>query len=123
MMRLCVIVIVAMLLGGGAGFAQVNLPGMSDPNAGAMPALDSLGNPSAINSVRLGKTPPDQLPAALMPLSLVPEKDIGSLPANLLQLRRMLDAGLVGRADDDGRLHAIDTRLGRQQRRILHRNL
>jgi hypothetical protein len=51
MMRLCVIVIVPMLLGSGAGFAQVNLPGMSDLNTGAMPVLDSLGNPSAIGGM------------------------------------------------------------------------
>jgi hypothetical protein len=50
-LRLCMIVTIATLLGSGAGLAQVTLPGMSIPNAGATQPSDSVANPSPIGGM------------------------------------------------------------------------
>jgi hypothetical protein len=51
MMRLCVIVTVATLLGGDAGFTQVTLPDMSAQAALATPASDTVATPSPIGGM------------------------------------------------------------------------
>jgi hypothetical protein len=50
-LRLCMIVTIAALLGSGAGLAQVTLPDMSTPNAGATQPSDSVANPSPIGGM------------------------------------------------------------------------
>lgn len=51
MMRLCVIVTMATLLGSGAGFTQVTLPDMSAQAALATPASDTVAPPSPIGGM------------------------------------------------------------------------
>ena len=51
MKRFCLIVTVATLLSGSAGVAQVNLPDMSAPNAGATLPSDYVGAPSPVGAM------------------------------------------------------------------------
>jgi hypothetical protein len=66
-LRLCMIVTIATFLGSGAGLAQVTLPGMSTPNAGATQPSDSVANPSPIG----GMSAPVSIGGAGIPLGTV----------------------------------------------------